>query len=225
MARKLKHFGVTIPLDTDIMSDVILKALKNGYYEKQEAVEMDRIIVPGERILEVGGGIGFISTICAQNKNVEALRVYEANPKLIPFIKTVHEMNGVDGVELINGVLSNDVSAPTAKFYVRSSFWASSLSPKPFGYVEEVDVAVQSFSQAVESFRPTLIVCDIEGGELDLFENANLNGVKKVYMEIHQRVLGRRGIKRIFDTMSGRGFHYDQHHSGGSVVLFSHVDR
>jgi len=49
--------------------------------------------------------------------------------------------------------------------------------------------------------------------------------VKKVYMEIHQKVLGRRGVKRLFDAMSARMFHYDQNHSAGSVILFSHVDR
>ncbi len=56
-------------------------------------------------------------------------------------------------------------------------------------------MTVRSFNAEVESFRPTMVICDIEGGELDLFMHANLSGVKKVYMEIHQRVLGRGGNK------------------------------
>lgn len=32
-------------------------------------------------------------------------------------------------------------------------------------------------------------------------------------------------MKQIFDFFSSQEFHYDQHHSRGGVVLFSHVLR
>lgn len=219
------HCGVKLPIDPAIMSGNIRSAITSGSYEHQEAKEIGRLIQEGERVLEIGGGIGFMSTLIARNGLTARVRVIEANPDLIPFIERVHKLNEVADVEVINAVLSNDMSNPTLPFYLRKDFWASSLSPQPFGFIRTVDVPVRSFNSEIETFKPTLIVCDIEGGELDLFMNANLTGVKKVYMEIHQKVLGRGGIKRLFDALSARNFHYDQHHSRGSVVLFSHIQR
>jgi FkbM family methyltransferase len=222
---KIEHLGITIPLDETILSETLLQAIVSGKYEHKEAAELGRIVEQGERILEIGGGIGFISALCARNGKSEAIRVYEANPALIPFIHKVHEINHVTNVEVRNAVLLNSPGTETTDFYVRENFWASSLSPKPFGYKEVVSVPVRSFNAEVEQFRPTMIICDIEGGEYDLFLNSNLSGIQKVYVEIHQRVLGRKGIKAVFDAFSARNFHYDQWHSSGSVVLFSHVSR
>jgi DNA phosphorothioation-dependent restriction protein DptG len=124
-----------------------------------------------------------------------------------------------------NAVLLNEPGKKSVEFYVRNDFWASSLAPKPFGHKSVLTVPVKSFNAEIEAFAPNLIVCDIEGGELDLFLNSNLTGVTRVYLEIHQKNLGRMGVKRLFDAFSARNFHYDQHHSKGAVVLFSSVNR
>ena len=217
--------GIKIPFYPSIFTQNIAKAVRAGHYEGKEAREIVRIIQDDERVLELGAGIGYVSSLIAKDPRTQAVRTYEANPQLLPVIQEVHALNDVTNVEVINEILSNDLRAPSVKFYIRHDFWASSMLEKPWKYKQAIDVPVSSFSGVVESFRPTLIVCDIEGGELDLFRNANLEGVKKVYVELHQKVLGRRGMKEVFDVMSARGFHYDQHHSHGSVVLFSHVDR
>lgn len=221
----ITHKGVRLPIDPAIMSKNIIEAIEKGRYEHKESAELERMIELGERILELGAGLGFISTLCKRNIKTEAVRSFEANPLLIPVIRQVHALNGVSGIEVENAVLLNARGDATVPFYVRRDFWASSLSPKPFGYEKVIDVPVRSFNAEIESFRPTMIICDIEGGELDLFLNANLTGVRKVYIEVHQNVLGRRGIKTLFDAFSARNFHYDQWHSSGGVVLFSSLAR
>lgn len=70
-----------------------------------------------------------------------------------------------------------------------------------------------------------MLVVDIEGGELELFRSIPLTGIKKIFIEFHQKVIGRLGMKEIFDFLSSKDFHYGQYHSSGSVVLFSHVLR
>lgn len=221
----VEHFGITIPLDTEIMSPKIVSAIVSGKYEHKEAGELARLIKPGDRILELGGGIGFISALSARNPNTEAIKVFEANPGLIGYIERLHEINGITNAAVEHAVLLNAPGKRTAEFYLRPDFWASSLSPTPFGYKSVVNVPVKSFNAEIESFGPTLIICDIEGGELDLFLNANLSGVSRVYLEIHQGVIGRMGIKQLFDAFSARNFHYDQHHSKAGVVLFSSINR
>ena len=194
------HFGVQIPINSEIISDKIVERIKEGLYEHKEAQQIKRIIQPGDRILEVGGGIGFISTLCSKNPHTEAIRVFEANPQLLPYIDEVHALNKVSNAETVNAVLINGTRPGALEFYVRQHFWASSLSPEPGGYLKSVSVPTRSFSHEVENFRPSLIICDIEGGELDLFMNANLTGVSRVYMEVHQKVIGKRGMKTLFDA-------------------------
>lgn len=217
--------GIKIPIDDRIFSPVIINSLESKEYEHQESSELPWIIEDGERILEIGGGIGYISALAARDKRTSSIRVYEANPFLIPLIKNIHRINCIEGVEVLNGVLSNNKNETKSKFYLRQDFWASSLKEKPWDYNEVIEVPNMSFSQEIKTFNPTLIICDIEGGELDLFQNSTLEGVNKVYMEVHQDVLGRRGMKSLFDVMSDKGFHYDQWHSCRSVVLFSFVYR
>lgn len=221
----ITHKGVRLPIDRTIMSKNIVDSIEKGRYEHKESAELQRMIEIGERILELGAGLGFISTLCKRNILTEAVRSFEANPLLIPLIRQVHTLNQVTGIEIENAVLLNGREEGTIPFYVRRDFWASSLSPKPFGYEKVIDVPARSFNAEIESFRPSMIICDIEGGELDLFLNANLSGVRKVYIEVHQNVLGRRGMKALFDAFSARNFHYDQWHSSGSVVLFSSTAR
>ena len=88
-----------------------------------------------------------------------------------------------------------------------------------------VKINVDDFNRVLVDLKPSMIVCDIEGGELELFKKATLTGVKKVYIETHQRQLGRRGMKSLFERFHELDFHYDQHHSKAGVVLFSHIDR
>lgn len=227
MSVVVNHLGVRLELDPKVISEKMIENIKSGKYEIAEAREINRIVQPGEVVVEIGAGIGFVSTLIAKHANTVRVVSYEANPKLIGhIIKTLE--NNTDKTrknwEIRNAILKNGSEEESVDFYVHNDFWASSLLPiKDAASIEQVKV--ENFNQMLRDVKPTMIVCDIEGGELDLFKNADLSGVKKVYMEIHQARLGRRKIRDLFEIFHARDFHYDQHHSHGSVVLFSHVDR
>jgi FkbM family methyltransferase len=215
---------IELGIAPEIMSPEMIKVIRSGYYEGTEAREIARIVQPGERIVELGTGIGFIAITSMRTGHVESLTTFEANPKLIPLIEHNATLNGVS-FEVHNAVVDPKETTGTRPFYVRKDFWASSLSPEPWGYVEEVEVPVVNFAAMLDRHRPTMLIVDIEGAEEQLFRDVALTGIKKVYMELHQGLIGRVGMKNVFDFMSSRDFHYDQWHSSGSVVLFSHVLR
>lgn len=216
--------GVRVAVDGRCVSPAIRHALRTGAYERPEALHLPGIVEPGERIVELGGGLGFISSHIARLGRAECLTVYEADPRLVPLIEATHRLNGVEA-RVINAAALPEPDRPTAPFYVRADFWASSLSPEPYGYDAVIDVPAVAFGAILEAHRPTMLVVDIEGGEDSLFRNVSLQGVRKVYLELHQAVIGRAGMKRLFDFFSERNFHYDQWHSSQAVVLFSHVLR
>ncbi len=217
--------GVKFPENEAILSTRVRESIEAGRYESKEAIQVEKLLKEGDRILEIGSGLGFISTIAARDPKTEDVLCYEADPRLISYIRSVHELNGIKKATVRNAALTTDLSQKELTFYVRKDFWGSSFSKAAGEYESTAIIPTQSFNEVVQQFRPTFIVCDIEGAELDLFFNASLYGVTRVLMEIHSRVLGRSGVKRLFDAMSARDFHYDEFHSHGSVVLFSHVKR
>lgn len=108
-------------------------------------------------------------------------------------------------------------------FYVSDHFWASSSRGNHGGRMTQIPV--RSFRKRLDEIRPTFLIVDIEGGEISLFDGVDLNGVKKIQLEVHQNVIGRSGMKHLFDTLSAQNFHYDQWHSSRNIVTFSHVSR
>jgi len=216
--------GVELALDENVMSEKMIDVIRNGKYEEAESRQIPAIVQPGDRIVELGAGVGYIASLAAKLQRAESIAVYEANPKLIPLIETNRANNEVE-FDIYNMVVMPDDKPDKMPFYVRKDFWASSLSPTPWGYKEEIQVDVRPFRDLLRIHRPTMLIVDIEGGELQLFRNIPLTGITKVYIELHQQVVGRIGMKEVFDFFSSRDFHYDQWHSRGGVVLFSHVLR
>lgn len=74
----------------------------------------------GDRLLQIGAGLGFLSFIAAQTQLFEAITVVEANPQPIGTIKRNHQINNAE-CDVLNVVLSPEPvqAEATALFYVR----------------------------------------------------------------------------------------------------------
>jgi FkbM family methyltransferase len=214
--------GVTIPFDDAILTAGILDAMLDGSYEAEESSQIPAIVSPGDRVLEIGAGIGYISTLVSRQPGVRAIVAVEANPLLMDFMARVHLHNSVHNVRRINTVLTNG-SEPSAKFYLRQDFWMGSLASEPNSYLDTVEVPASNFNQLLRDERVNLIICDVEGAEADLFEGADLSDVDRIFVELHDHITGMLGIGNLFGTLARHGFVYDPRHSAGSVVLFRKI--
>jgi FkbM family methyltransferase len=216
----LRLRGVAIPDDPRIFPAELRKAVVEGWYEAGEADALEGLIGAGERILELGSAIGYITTLMARDRRTAEILCFEADPKLVEFSRTVHQLNGIKNVRVENAILTTDDGVSEVKFYVRGHFWASSTFAKPWGYQSEVMVPAKSLAEVIADFRPTLIVCDIEGGEADLFEHADIASIHKVMLEVHPEIIGLARIKEFFHAMSRNGLIYDTARSSGKIVTF-----
>lgn len=214
-----QNHGVLIPIVLGVTSEAIASAIRGGGYEAHEAAMLGSLIQTDEVILEIGAGCGFISTVCAKNPYTRSVTCIEANPGLIELIKLTHRINGVAPI-VHNELLAEQDGEAT--FYVHQDFWASG---KHDFLGSPIKVPATSFQRRLNEVRPTMLIIDIEGGEVDLFDHVDLTGVRKIMLEVHQPTIGRRGMKKVFDVLSAQNFHYDMWHSTYSVVTFSHVDR
>lgn len=212
--------GVIIPDDPRVIAAPLRKAMVEGWYENAEADELKGLIDKGERILELGSAIGYISTLMSRDPGTEEILCFEANPQLIEFCRNVHRLNDVRNVRIENAILTTDDSLREIKFYLREHFWTSSTYAGPRGYQSEAMIRATSLARVIADFRPTMIVCDIEGGEVDLFEHADLASIQKIMLELHPEVTGLPRIGTLFDAMSRNGLIYDLDHSRRKIVTF-----
>ena len=219
LEESLETHGVLIPFAPEIITPAIEEAIASNCFESDEASELANIVEPGDRILEIGAGIGFISTILDRHSSVDRIIAVEANPRLMGYMARLHKLNRVRKVERRNAVLTNE-PIDFMTFYLRQDFWMGSLSAEPNPYVETVEVPTQNLNALLEKEEISLIVCDIEGAETVIFDNADLTRVTRIYLELHDHVTGLHGVQNLFKSLQDMGFSYDPRHSSGSVVLF-----
>ena len=213
--------GVLIEAPTDVITPTIAAALSTGAYEAEEARIVSRALKPRDRVLEIGSGLGFISTLIARDDRVAALIAVEADPRLARRAAMTLSRNGCLNAEVMNGVLAPKASAgDTALFYQRPDFWMSSMTETDVPYDRAVNVPVLPLNEVLKTRAITCIVCDIEGGEVALLKGADLAGVDRIVVELHDHVTGLSGVSDLFGTMRRKGFAYDPRCSEGAVVLF-----
>lgn len=222
--RYIKHgkYEVQVAVDDALVSPLIQKAIADGLYERFEADRVAKILKDGDIVLELGAGVGFISTMAAKTGKPKEIIAFEADPRLIPIIKETHRINGVQNADVRNAMVQPNPDRASAPFFVRENFWGSSANAeKGMPVIAECQVDVVDFQSLLDEYHPTVIISDIEGGEVGLFRGVSLPSVRRILMEVHQGIVGGEAMRQLFLDIHNHGFHYDQQFSQGSVVVFS----
>ena len=187
-----------------LISPAVLREIEAGRYEGDEILCALINIGPEDVVLELGAGIGALSSVVLSRKQAAGWVCVEANPDLLPLIRKNHKLNGLNNVEVVNAALSNDRTQTSHNFYVTEDFWDGSLL-RPAKFVDVKQVPGLHFGDMLEKYRPTFIICDIEGGEYELFAGeVDLGPVRKVCMEIH--IAGQSELDRLDAFFQKRGF-------------------
>lgn len=228
MVEETVHLGgVTFPDDPDILRPAHRRSLRRGNYEKPERKAMEGLLRPEDRALEIGSGVGFISTLMARDYGLRDIHSYEANPALIPYIRQVHKLNGVgDHVTCHNALIAPGAGAERP-FYVRGDFIASSLSDDRgdrFGGVKRVvNIPQIAMADAVAKNDANILICDIEGAEVELLPQIDLSRFRAAVVELHPKTIGIGGVQKVMDAFSAAGLGYDADRSDHAVVTFQKI--
>lgn len=216
--------GIVLPHDERLISPVIHQSLVRGRYEGEERTHLPGLLQPGDVVLELGAGLGVVSTLCARDERVVHVTTVEANPDLIPYVQEVHRRNGVaEKTRLLHAVALPAPEVDTMDFFVRRDIWASSLNGQIWGWERKVSTEVVDLHALIDDLRPSVMIVDIEGGEGQLFRNFSPGQLRHVYVELHKQVIGPRGVRRVFNQMARTGFAYDPAFSAHGVVTFTRI--
>ena len=218
--RPVRSRGMKFPHHPQITVGKIRSLLRRNVYERKESEAVLRIVQRDDVVLELGGGIGYMSTLIATQRRAREIHTFEANPGLIDYIAAVHAANGVENVTVHNALLAPEAGDPV-DFYVRENLLSSSMTEGNEGNIASVEkVAVQSLPDTLARIRPTVLVCDIEGAEAGLLPAADFTGLRVAVIELHPQWIGQAGVQAVFDAMHRAGLTYFPKASEGKVVAF-----
>jgi len=193
--------GIEIPI-SDRISGEALKHIYMGSYENHEVKLVKSQLQQDDIVMEVGTGLGLISSYCAQKIGSDRVFTYEANPALEADIRHAYTLNKVDP-KLEICLLGEQPGEQT--FYVGKEFWSSSIIKRDADF-QMINVPVKSFNQEVRKINPTFLIIDIEGGEYELLKYADFHNVRKLIIELHERVIGKDKIKFVKSKLKAAGF-------------------
>ncbi|MEM8654476.1 MAG: FkbM family methyltransferase [Pseudomonadota bacterium] len=218
-AQCVRSRGMFFPKHPDIIRGNVRLSLRRHAYEHYESEAALKVVRAGDIVLELGGGIGYMSTLVATKQAIDHVHVFEANPRLIPYIHDVHKVNKVTNATVHNAILG--ARKGKAKFHVRKNFLASSLSEikgRPAIAIEDIDVV--NARATIKSIAPTVLICDIEGAEVDVIPRLDLSSVRVAIVETHPQWIGPKGINTVFQAFMDAGLAYSHRGSVRKVVCF-----
>lgn len=166
-------------------SETIVQHLVLGNYEAYEINALSTLLRPGDRLLEVGSGLGL--TACYAAKRIRPggrVISFDANPSIVERAQKHQRMNRLTNIAFRCGVLQE--RAGEVPFHVALDFWESSLDPKPGTQV--ITTPAHSVASILRELEPTIAMVDIEGGEyqlLSLTEWGACSSLRRLIVEFH----------------------------------------
>ncbi|MFB9149315.1 FkbM family methyltransferase [Roseovarius ramblicola] len=221
---EFENEGLRLEVPDAHLNDRIRAKLASGGYEGHEARAALMRLRPGQRVLELGSGIGFIACLCARVAGAGNVTTVEANPDLLPVIAGNLARNGFDVVTVLHGAVGGmeGGEAPIA-FDAARSFWAGHIADEASAAERVTEVPHLGLRDLMARVRPGLVIMDIEGAEAHLFDAPWPAHVRHVMMELHPGRYPDTVIKRIVDCLSASGLTYDPGPSRGRILCFRRV--
>ncbi len=215
---------IRLRLPDDLIGRGIDARINEGCYETAEAQAVRARVKPGMRVLEIGAGLGFVSSVCATCAGAEHVVSIEANPNMVPVARGNLDLNGFSQVRLLHGVVTDgDIATETMPFHAGKAFWGGAMLGKDESHPDAVDVPVLRLRDLLDLHRPEFVMMDIEGGEQHLFSQKWPRFVRFVVLELHPNKYPDAMIRQIVDCMSKSGLTYDPATSQGRVLGFRRI--
>ncbi|MCY4179692.1 MAG: FkbM family methyltransferase [Litoreibacter sp.] len=213
--------GIKLRVPAPLMTKRIRERLDTGRYEAAEARAVKTLVQPGDRMLDLGSGVGYVAALAGQRAGPQNVVTVEANPALAEVIRTNLDANGCGETLALQGaVMGQGAPGERVTLSIGHAFWAASVKGVAGPNPTCVKVPVLPLPQLLSEHRPSIVMMDIEGAEADLFDAPWPDHIRAVTLELHPKRYPETVIQRIFDTLSRSGLIYAPDLSRGAIVGF-----
>jgi FkbM family methyltransferase len=215
--------GVRLAVPEAELGPRLRHALETGRYEHAEAHALATHLRSGDRVLDLGAGCGYLTIVAARIVGPDAVTAVEPNPALLPVIVDNVAANGLPPVRVLHGAAVAGPGGGQVALSLRAGFWAGSTvrDDRRHG---AVDVPALGLAALQQTYRPTVLVADVEGAEEALFDAPLPPPLRLVIVELHPNVYGARGIARVFAGFAASGFAYCPSGSRGRTIVFHRLE-
>lgn len=218
--RTTRLYGHKFDLRHPRVSDIIRRALLKKSYERPEVEMIRRRILPSDRVVEVGTGIGATALVISDIVGVEKLWSFEGDPRTLELAQHNFSLNGKQ-IKVEHAVLwSAPNRPPSVEFSSNAILSGSSLIPRA-GKEITVSTPARDLDEVLKLHRASAIVLDIEGGEIELLgRHTELSGIRTILMETHVRVVGHEANDAMLERLEELGFRVTESvRNGGFLAL------
>lgn len=183
------------------------KSFYKETYEQAEIGLLRQTLRPGDRVVEIGAGVGLTAMVAARIVGAENVVGYEANPEIIAVARENAALNGL-AIDFRNEILVSGPDAPDSlPFHVNRNFISSTAVPGREGAAAEIQLPTASLEALIADWRPTVLSLDIEGFEVTLLGGlAEFGPVRAIVMELHDHVVGRAQADALEARLDAAGF-------------------
>jgi len=187
--RPVESRNVVVP-DPRRLSTTRTAEILSGRYEQQEASLVERYVPDGSDVLELGGGIGFITAVIEQTTDDLGTHVVlEVNPDLLPMLRQAKKINELQAI--IDSVAYSS-GGDTVAFKSGNTFTQSSIAGLD---TDGETIPAKSLESLIEEYDldEFALIADIEGAEAGLLDEefeTMVSHCPVVILELHRSSLG-----------------------------------
>jgi FkbM family methyltransferase len=193
--------GITVSTEPNGISKRVREGLFKETYEEPERTLIREALSPNDRVLEIGGGIGFVSLLCAKICGPQNVLTYEPNPAMAPTIQRNYSLNNLTPTLRSKAITA---AGREVTFFLDNNIVSSSLHAR--GGARAQTLPADPLDEVIAEWKPTAIVMDIEGAETTVLPGSALNGVNKIILELHPHIVGAEAITALKSHLQKIGF-------------------
>lgn len=208
--------GIVVDLCRPEISAGVRRGIYSGAYEGPERRVIAETLRPDDAVLEIGAGLGLVSSICAKTVGGENVTSVEANPRLESLIRHTYQINEVNPTLVLACVAPQ---AGSVDFFIEDQLVSSSTIQRT-ETSSRVSVDSLTLDSLIRTVRPTYLIVDVEGAEETLFDGADLSGIRRICLEVHPHVIGDGACTRVIAQIARNGFDLELDRSSGRVLSF-----
>jgi FkbM family methyltransferase len=213
--------GMALSVPEALLGPKVRAALAEGRYEGRERKILPGLLRPGDRLLELGAGVGAVAIAASRLIGAEAVTAVEANPEAIPVLAANLARNGAGAVRIVHAAAVPDAEAgPAARFFLAPGFTAASLLPGAAPGGRETSVPTRGLHALVAEARATVLMMDVEGAEAALLARPLPAQVRAIGVETHPGLVPPAALDAIGAAMDATELRRRPELSQGDVWVF-----
>ncbi|WP_321341012.1 FkbM family methyltransferase [Breoghania sp.] len=193
--------GIRLCCDPKLVGRREMRRLFRGNHENAEVYALRHTLEADDRVLELGAGVGLTSIFASRIVGPENITVFEANEANRPLIEKNYALNGVSIPVHYKMVTHEGGKKP---FFV-SDKAVSSGPVEASGATKKIELDSVAISDLIADYSPTYLICDIEGGEIEVLQG-DLGSIRKICVEVHPAKVGNYAVTGLMKTLIDQGF-------------------